>query len=144
MRNIFILSLWLCFHVWSLVMSMLVVLKSTLSSYYFSVSATLVLCSIFLTVNFITLFNPFQKDAKKLYKRITHLQSEPNQPKYSHVGLFRNRVDLVDHYGKKLEDIEENMRLERSEVSLATQVCACSCCFSFCHLFYFQTFLRIL
>ncbi|KAH1031379.1 hypothetical protein J1N35_043553 [Gossypium stocksii] len=61
------------------------------------------------------------KDAKKLYKRITHLQSEPNQPQYRHVGFFRHRVDLVDHYGKKLEDIEENMRLERSEVSLATQ-----------------------
>ncbi|KAK8259949.1 hypothetical protein V6Z12_D13G089700 [Gossypium hirsutum] len=61
------------------------------------------------------------KDAKKLYKRTTHLQSEPNQPQYRHVGLFRHRVDLVDHYGKKLEDIEENMRLERSEVSLATQ-----------------------
>ncbi|KAE8710194.1 CSC1-like protein [Hibiscus syriacus] len=63
------------------------------------------------------------KDAKKLCKRLTHLQSESSQQKYRHVGLFRKKVDLVDHYGKKLEDVEENMRLERSEVSLAAEVC---------------------
>ncbi|XP_038994231.1 CSC1-like protein At1g69450 [Hibiscus syriacus] len=61
------------------------------------------------------------KDAKKLCKRLTHLQSESSQQKYRHVGLFRKKVDLVDHYGKKLEDVEENMRLERSEVSLAAE-----------------------
>ncbi|KAE8726303.1 CSC1-like protein HYP1 [Hibiscus syriacus] len=55
-------------------------------------------------------------------KRLTHLQSESSQQKYRHVGLFRKKVDLVDHYGKKLEDIEENMRLERSEVSLAAKL----------------------
>ncbi|KAE8673214.1 CSC1-like protein [Hibiscus syriacus] len=61
------------------------------------------------------------KDAKKLCKRLTHLQSESSQQKHGHVGLFGKKVDLVDHYGKKLEDIEENMRLERSEVSLAAE-----------------------
>ncbi|KAK8979603.1 hypothetical protein V6N11_073595 [Hibiscus sabdariffa] len=61
------------------------------------------------------------KDAKKMYKRLTHLQSESNQQKYRHVGLFGQKVNLVDHYEKKLEDIEENMRVERSEVSLATE-----------------------
>ncbi|EOY01825.1 hypothetical protein QUC31_013578 [Theobroma cacao] len=61
------------------------------------------------------------KDAKKLYKRLTHLQSDPNQQKYRHIGLFGRKFDLVDHYGKKLEDIEENLRLERSEVSLAAE-----------------------
>ncbi|OMO93315.1 hypothetical protein CCACVL1_06538 [Corchorus capsularis] len=60
------------------------------------------------------------KDAKMLYKRLTHLQSDPNQ-KYKHVGLFGHKVDLVDHYGKKLEDVEENLRLERAEVSLAAE-----------------------
>lgn len=29
----------------------------------------------------------------------------------------------MDHYEKKLEDIEENVRLEQSEVSLAGEVC---------------------
>ncbi|XVF43168.1 hypothetical protein PTKIN_Ptkin02bG0018900 [Pterospermum kingtungense] len=61
------------------------------------------------------------KDAKKLYKRLTHLQSDRNQQKYRNVGLFGHKFDLVDHYGKKLEDIEENLRLERSEVSLAAE-----------------------
>lgn len=29
----------------------------------------------------------------------------------------------MDHYEKKLEDIEENVRMEQSEVSLAGEVC---------------------
>ncbi|PQM35289.1 CSC1-like protein [Prunus yedoensis var. nudiflora] len=61
-------------------------------------------------------------DAKKLYTRLIHLQSDPNQQKYkrsSCFGLFGRKVNLVDHYEKKLEDIEENVRLEQSEVSLA-------------------------
>ncbi|XP_016647593.1 PREDICTED: CSC1-like protein At1g69450 isoform X2 [Prunus mume] len=53
---------------------------------------------------------------------LIHLQSDPNQQKYKHsscFGLFGRKVNLVDHYEKKLEDIEENVRLEQSEVSLA-------------------------
>ncbi|XVF85884.1 hypothetical protein PTKIN_Ptkin17bG0153700 [Pterospermum kingtungense] len=61
------------------------------------------------------------KDATKLYNRLTHLQSDPNPQKYRQVGLFGHKVDLVDHYEKKLEHIEENMRLERSEVSSAAE-----------------------
>ncbi|KAI9169865.1 hypothetical protein LWI28_018786 [Acer negundo] len=58
-------------------------------------------------------------DGRKLYRRLLHLQSDPNQEKYKRLGLFGSKVDLVDHYGKKLEDIEENLRLQRSEVTLA-------------------------
>ncbi|KAL6347499.1 hypothetical protein AAG906_026021 [Vitis piasezkii] len=61
-------------------------------------------------------------DAKKLYKKLDRLQSEPNQPKLKRgccFGLFGEKVDLVDQYEKKLEDLEENVRLEQSEVSLA-------------------------
>ncbi|OWM89512.1 hypothetical protein CDL15_Pgr024260 [Punica granatum] len=36
-------------------------------------------------------------------------------------GLFGRKVDLVDHYEKKLEDLEENLRLQQSDVSLATE-----------------------
>ncbi|GAV72956.1 DUF221 domain-containing protein/RSN1_TM domain-containing protein [Cephalotus follicularis] len=60
-------------------------------------------------------------DGKKMYKRIVHLQSDPNQQKYKRVGLFGHKVDLIDHYEKKLEDIEENVRLVQSEVSLAEE-----------------------
>ncbi|XP_024956826.1 CSC1-like protein At1g69450 isoform X3 [Citrus sinensis] len=52
--------------------------------------------------------------AKKLYGRLIHLQSDSNQEKNQ-----QRKVDLVDHYGKRLENIEENSRLERSEVSMA-------------------------
>uniref|UniRef100_A0A2N9J5U9 CSC1/OSCA1-like 7TM region domain-containing protein n=1 Tax=Fagus sylvatica TaxID=28930 RepID=A0A2N9J5U9_FAGSY len=61
-------------------------------------------------------------DAKKLYKRIIRLQSNSNQHKYGRAGCFGcfgSKVDLVDHYGKQLEDIEENVRLEQSELSMA-------------------------
>lgn len=61
-------------------------------------------------------------DAKKLYKKLDRLQSEPNQPKLKRgccFGLFGEKVDLVDQYEKKLEGLEENVRLEQSEVSLA-------------------------
>ncbi|KAH9774045.1 CSC1-like protein [Citrus sinensis] len=52
--------------------------------------------------------------AKKLYGRLIHLQSDSNQEKNQ-----QRKVDLVDHYGKRLENVEENSRLERSEVSMA-------------------------
>ncbi|KAJ8774640.1 hypothetical protein K2173_017086 [Erythroxylum novogranatense] len=57
-------------------------------------------------------------EAHNLYKRIIHLRSEPSQNKFKRVQLFGNKVDLVDHYEKKLEDIEQNVRLEQSEASL--------------------------
>ncbi|XP_057993342.1 CSC1-like protein At1g69450 isoform X4 [Hevea brasiliensis] len=60
-------------------------------------------------------------EAKTLYKRLLHLQLEPPQQKYRRVGLFGEKVDLVDHYGKRLEDIEQNVRLEQSDLSLADE-----------------------
>lgn len=65
-----------------------------------------------------------QNDATKLYKRLSQLQSDPNQEKHKRVKLFGEKVDLVDHYEKQLEDIEENLRMEQSEVSLDGDVCA--------------------
>lgn len=52
------------------------------------------------------------------------MQSGPNQNCCCSncFGLFGRRVDLVDHYEKKLEDLEENVRMEQSEVSLAGDV----------------------
>ena len=65
-----------------------------------------------------------QNEAKKMYKRIIHLQSEPSEHKYKRVALFGQKVDLVDHYEKKLEDIEQNLRLEQSEASMAEVSCS--------------------
>ncbi|KAK7307086.1 hypothetical protein VNO77_39833 [Canavalia gladiata] len=60
-------------------------------------------------------------EAKKLYKRVTQLRSDPTQQKNEHGGLLRNfgRKNSIEHYEKKLEDIEENVRLKQSEASLA-------------------------
>ncbi|KAJ6318013.1 hypothetical protein OIU76_013540 [Salix suchowensis] len=58
-------------------------------------------------------------DAKQLYKRLLHLQSEPSEQKCKQAGLFGKKVDHLDHYGKRFEDLEQNARLEQSEVSLA-------------------------
>ncbi|POO03476.1 Calcium-dependent channel [Trema orientale] len=63
-------------------------------------------------------------DAKKLYRRLIYLRSDPTQRKYQRnccFGLCGRKVDLVDHYGKQLEDLEENLRLEQSGVSYAGQ-----------------------
>ncbi|XP_058010008.1 CSC1-like protein At1g69450 isoform X5 [Hevea brasiliensis] len=60
-------------------------------------------------------------EAKTLYKRLLHLRSEPSQHKYIRIGFFGQKVDLVDHYEKKLEDIEQNLRLEQSDLSLADE-----------------------
>ncbi|XP_022151120.1 CSC1-like protein HYP1 isoform X2 [Momordica charantia] len=61
-------------------------------------------------------------DAKTMYGRLGHLQSnltqiQPNRG--SCFGLFRRKDDLVDRYERRLGDIEQRLRLEQSEVSLA-------------------------
>lgn len=61
-------------------------------------------------------------DAKKLSKRILRLQANPTQRSFrcdDCFGFLRHKVDLVNRYEKKLEDIEENVRQEQSEISLA-------------------------
>ncbi|KAK7407395.1 hypothetical protein VNO78_09282 [Psophocarpus tetragonolobus] len=63
-----------------------------------------------------------KNEAKKLYKRVTQLRSDPTQQKYSHQdfsAVFRLKNSVREHYEKKLEDIEENVRLKQSEASLA-------------------------
>ncbi len=72
----------------------------------------------------------FQKDAAKFSKQLVHLQSGPSRQKNKWAGLFGHKVNLVDHYEKKLEDIEESVRLEQSEVSTAAEVCISACFFS--------------
>ncbi|KAK7251910.1 hypothetical protein RIF29_35520 [Crotalaria pallida] len=60
-------------------------------------------------------------ESKNLYQRITQLRSDPSQQNHkrgSCFGLFGRNDNLIDHYRKQLEDIEENVRLEQSEASL--------------------------
>ncbi|KAM7269597.1 hypothetical protein ACFE04_025094 [Oxalis oulophora] len=58
-------------------------------------------------------------NAKQLYKKLLHLQSDPNSQNHKRSGMFGSKVDLIDQYEKKLENIEENVRLEQSQSLLA-------------------------
>lgn len=79
---------------------------------------------LFIYLSFFS-FLLIQSDAKKLYRRIRHLRSDPRDVK-SHrsccFGLCGRKVDLVDQYGKRLENLEENVRLEQSGVSFTGKV----------------------
>ncbi|XP_062151151.1 CSC1-like protein HYP1 isoform X1 [Alnus glutinosa] len=60
-------------------------------------------------------------DAEKLYRRLGNLKLKNHTPqgfkRDGFLGLFGRKVDLLDHYEKKLEDIQDNARLERSSLA---------------------------
>ncbi|KAJ1398737.1 Calcium-dependent channel, 7TM region, putative phosphate [Sesbania bispinosa] len=60
-------------------------------------------------------------DADKLYKRVTHLKHSNDAPKRQRregfLGLFGRKVDIVDHYERRLGDIEDNVRMEQSSAA---------------------------
>lgn len=64
-------------------------------------------------------------DAKKLFRKLTHIKSDVHAQQKScrsgFLGLFGQKVNVVDHYGKKLEDMEENVRREQSHISSAQE-----------------------
>lgn len=41
------------------------------------------------------------------------------------LGMFGKRVDVVDHYEKKLEKLEDDMRLKQSLLAGEVRVCLC-------------------
>ncbi|CAA0828396.1 CSC1-like protein HYP1 [Striga hermonthica] len=59
--------------------------------------------------------------ADKVYKRLAHVKTKRHpQERFKRagfLGLFGRRVDLQDHYEKKLEDMEGNLRTERSSIA---------------------------
>ncbi|KAI8541688.1 hypothetical protein RHMOL_Rhmol08G0081600 [Rhododendron molle] len=61
-----------------------------------------------------------QSDADKWYRRLVKLKAKNLTHKRSgrdgFLGLFGRKVDLLDHYEKKLQDIEDNVRMEQSSV----------------------------
>ncbi|KAH6830386.1 hypothetical protein C2S53_007552 [Perilla frutescens var. hirtella] len=60
-------------------------------------------------------------NADKVYKRLVHLKSKNDTQQSSKrgccLGIFGRKAELVDDYEKKLEDMEGNMRTERSSVA---------------------------
>ncbi|XP_068656878.1 CSC1-like protein HYP1 isoform X2 [Aristolochia californica] len=72
-------------------------------------------------------------DAESIYKRLTHLKSvngsRQSDKRDGFLGMFGKRINLAD-YEKKLEDLEENVRLAQSNVTLAgKEVPAAFVCF---------------
>ncbi|KOM56547.1 hypothetical protein LR48_Vigan10g243900 [Vigna angularis] len=59
-------------------------------------------------------------DADKLYKKLTNLKQKNDAPKRHRrdgcLGICGRKVDIVDHYERRLGDIEDNVRLEQSSV----------------------------
>lgn len=64
-------------------------------------------------------------DAEKLCKRLTRLKSQPrtsqNFQRSGFLGLFGRKVDMVDHCEKKLEDLQEHLRIAQSDASLMVE-----------------------
>ncbi|CAI9096534.1 OLC1v1032711C7 [Oldenlandia corymbosa var. corymbosa] len=61
-------------------------------------------------------------DGKRMYRRLIDLRKERCAVKSQHgglCGLFRRQSDIVNDYERKLEELEENVRLGQSEASLA-------------------------
>lgn len=60
----------------------------------------------------------FQSNADKLYRKLARLKSNKDTPRRfkrdGPLGLFGRQVDLADHDEKKLEDLEERVRIEQS------------------------------
>ncbi|RHN44308.1 putative calcium-dependent channel, 7TM region phosphate [Medicago truncatula] len=60
-------------------------------------------------------------DTDRLYKRLTQLKDKENSPQRHRrdgfLGLFGQKVDLLDHYEKKLGDIADNVRIEQSALA---------------------------
>ncbi|XP_075645896.1 hyperosmolality-gated Ca2+ permeable channel 2.3 [Castanea sativa] len=60
-------------------------------------------------------------DAEKLYRRLARLKLKNHTSQRfgrdGFLGIFGRKVDLLDHYEKKLEDVEHNVRLEQSSLA---------------------------
>ncbi|KAJ3674318.1 hypothetical protein LUZ60_004934 [Juncus effusus] len=72
------------------------------------------------------------KDAEGVYRNLTHLKSIPRSSQRNNggfCGLFRKK-DPVSDYTKRLEDLEENVRLQQSDISVSgEEVPAAFVCF---------------
>ncbi|KAL5987779.1 hypothetical protein ACLOJK_035533 [Asimina triloba] len=71
-------------------------------------------------------------DSKKIYKQLTHLKSRPGKrvQRDGFLGIFGRHVDAISHTEKRLEELEENVRIHQSNVSLiAEEVPAAFVCF---------------
>lgn len=60
-----------------------------------------------------------------MYRKVSQSRPGPTQQKNKHggfFGTFGQKYSHIERYQKRLEDIEENVRLKQSEASLAGEV----------------------
>ncbi|KAL6135584.1 hypothetical protein ACLB2K_067811 [Fragaria x ananassa] len=58
------------------------------------------------------------KDVDKVHRTLARIKSEKDpQQRFKRDGLFGRKVDALDHYGKKLDDLEDTVRLEQSSLA---------------------------
>ncbi|XP_050379817.1 CSC1-like protein HYP1 [Argentina anserina] len=58
------------------------------------------------------------RDADKVYRTLARLESEKEpQKRFERDGIFGSKVDGLDHYGKKLDDLEDSVRIEQSSLA---------------------------
>lgn len=72
----------------------------------------------------VCLFPSFrQNDTDKMCRRLANLKLEKGtqaKQKFTHdgfLGVVGRRVDLLDHYEKKLENLEINVRMEQTSLT---------------------------
>lgn len=79
-----------------------------------------------------------------MYRRLVHLQSKNDTQRSSNrgccFGICGRKAERVDDYEKKLENMEGNLRSERS--SLAGKVKIVDCCLGFKIKFAFLVYLN--
>ncbi|XP_002530016.2 CSC1-like protein HYP1 isoform X1 [Ricinus communis] len=60
-------------------------------------------------------------DAEKLYRRLAHVKTENHLRQHfkrdGFLGLFGKKVNIVDHYEKKLENLEDNVRMKQRSLA---------------------------
>ncbi|PON96344.1 Calcium-dependent channel [Trema orientale] len=59
-------------------------------------------------------------DAEKMYRNLAHLKLAQSGQRFRRdgfLGIFGRKVNILDKYEKKLEDLEDNMRMEQSSLA---------------------------
>lgn len=76
-----------------------------------------------------------------MYKKLVHLKSKNDTQRSSRrgccLGIFGSKSERVDDYEKKLEDVEGNMRSERSSVVGKVNIIDCCHGYNYSPLLWF-------
>lgn len=58
---------------------------------------------------------------EQLYRKLARFKSDANalnrEKREGFLGLFGRKINVIDHYEKKLEDLQEHVRMEQSALA---------------------------